>query len=77
MKKKKLVEPNISDCGWVVEESVGVLIEVGMTIMVFGGGSKLRMNEPREKALSMSEVFSFRSDIFTQKFKAYSLIYFY
>ena len=36
MKIKKLVELNISDFDWVVEECVVVLIEVGVTILNFG-----------------------------------------
>ena len=59
MKIKKLVELNISDCDWVVEACVVVLIEVEVTIMIFGGGLKPRINESREKALSMLRVFSF------------------
>lgn len=50
----------ISYCDWVVEESAAVVIEVGATIMVFGGGLKSRTTESREKALSMSKVFSFQ-----------------
>ena len=43
----------------MVEECVVVLTEVRVTIMLFGGGFKPRINESREKALSMLRVFSF------------------
>ena len=60
----------------MVEECVVVLIEVRVTIMIFGGGLKPRINESREKALSMLRVFSFERDSFNQKFQAYSLFIF-
>ena len=41
-----------------------VLIEVRVTIMIFGGVLKPRINESREKALSILRVFPFERDFF-------------
>ena len=43
----------------MVEECVVVLNEVRVKIMIFGGGLKPKINESREKAMSMLRVFSF------------------